>query len=292
MVLLTGSTGFTGRNLKEALSSDFFLLGPGHTELDLTDQRAVNSYLKSHDIDAVIHAAIKPMHRNAKDTDDLLKTNLLIYYNIANAVEKNGIKMLFIGSGCCYDSAHYIPSIREEYFGEHIPTSTEGLVKYTISSSVLSSRFIYDLRVFGLFGKYEDYAIRFISNAICKALFNMPITLRQNRRFSYLCINDLSKIVSLMIKKELNYRAYNIVPDNTVTLLELAEIIHEEMGSPLPIQIEQEGIGMDYTGDNTRFRSEFPDFKFTDIRVAIKGLIDWYKNNQESINVSDLLVDR
>ncbi len=52
-----------------------------------------------------------------------------------------------------------------------------------------------ELRLFGVFGPHEDYAIRFISNAICKALFGLPITLRQNRTFSYLFIDDLGPIV-------------------------------------------------------------------------------------------------
>ena len=52
-----------------------------------------------------------------------------------------------------------------------------------------------ELRLFGVFGRHEDYAIRFISNAICKTLFDLPITLRQNRTFSYLYVDDLGPIV-------------------------------------------------------------------------------------------------
>ena len=38
-----------------------------------------------------------------------------------------------------------------------------------------------ELRPFGVYGPGEDYAIRFISNACCKALLGMPVTLRRDR---------------------------------------------------------------------------------------------------------------
>jgi len=111
-VLLTGASGFTGRNLAELLSGEFALFTPGRKELDMSIQKRVDGYFEANKIDAVIHAAIKPMHRNAEDASDLIKDNLLMYYHLERNAEARGIKALFIGSGCCYDSDHYMPKMR------------------------------------------------------------------------------------------------------------------------------------------------------------------------------------
>lgn len=42
---------------------------------------------------------------------------------------------------------------------------------------------------------------RFISNAICRALKGMDITLHKNVYFDYLWVDDLIKIISFFIEK-------------------------------------------------------------------------------------------
>ncbi|MDL2314131.1 NAD(P)-dependent oxidoreductase [Desulfovibrio sp. OttesenSCG-928-C14] len=291
-ILLTGASGFAGRNLAEYLAGYHDLLLPHHNELDLTIQKDVDNYFANNVIDAVIHAAVKPMHRNAKCLYDLLRPNLLMYYNLKRNVEKRNIRMLFIGSGNCYDNNNYIPMMKETYFSEHIPTTEEGLAKYAVSSSIDKSINIYDLRVFGLFGKYEDYAIRFISNAICKALCGMPITLRQNRRFSYLYVDDLAALVLLMLEKDLLHKSYNITPDESITLLELAEMTRRITEADVPILVGKEGMGMEYTGNNQRLRKEFPAFCFTPLEEAIRNLAAWYRTQLANIDRSVLVSDK
>ena len=47
-ILLTGSSGFIGKNLKEyLLKKDYELLTPTHEELDLMDTVAVSEYLNA-----------------------------------------------------------------------------------------------------------------------------------------------------------------------------------------------------------------------------------------------------
>ena len=53
-ILLTGGTGFIGRNLSEHLSEAHGVLTPTHSELDLADNRAVDAWFRTHEVDAVI----------------------------------------------------------------------------------------------------------------------------------------------------------------------------------------------------------------------------------------------
>ena len=67
-ILLTGSGGFIGKNILESyLSKQYVICAPRSKELDLLDTEAVDSYFKDKNFDAVIHGALKPGHRNAKD---------------------------------------------------------------------------------------------------------------------------------------------------------------------------------------------------------------------------------
>ena len=93
------------------------------------------------------------------------------------------------------------PKMAEEYFGQSIPADEHGFCKYVIGKYIENSTKIIDLRVFGIFGKYEDYAIRFISNAICKAIHDLPITIKQNRKFDYIDIDDLMPILEFFIER-------------------------------------------------------------------------------------------
>lgn len=113
---------------------------------------------------------------------------------------------------------------------------------------------IYMICAFWNLWKYEDYAIRFISNAICKTLFDLPITIKQNRNFDYLYVNDLMLVLDWFIENTPQYHSYNITPDLSISLLDLALIVKDISGKDLPIHIHQDGLGLEYSGDNARLK--------------------------------------
>jgi len=151
---------------------------------------------------------------------------------------------------------------------------------------------VYDFRIFGIFGKYEDYTIRFISNAICKALFGLPITLRQNKRFDYLWIDDLMPVLEHFIQNNPGEKAFNITPDKSVELLRIAEIVKNVSGKQIDIKVSTEGMGMEYSGDNSLLHKEMPSLQFTPMETAIEMLYHWYESNQHIINKELLLTDK
>jgi dTDP-4-dehydrorhamnose reductase len=87
-VLVTGASGFVGRALAESLSADFEVFAPTHAELELTDGEAVDSYLRSHSVDAIVHGAFKPGHRNAVDPTGLVEANTRMYLNLTRREER------------------------------------------------------------------------------------------------------------------------------------------------------------------------------------------------------------
>ena len=62
---------------------------------------------------------------------------------------------------------------------------------------------VYELRLFGVFGPYEDWQVRFLSNACARAVWDMPLVIRQNVFFDYLDVDDLGRILELMFCRSL-----------------------------------------------------------------------------------------
>lgn len=291
-ILLTGGSGFIGRNIHESFLVDKYnVLSPSSLELNVADEKSVADYLHKHTVDVVIHAAVKPSHRNAKDFSNIFYINTRMFFNLERYKEYFE-KILVIGSGAIYDNRNYQPKMKEDSWKEHIPVDEHGYCKYVCEKVIAHCSNIYDLRVFGIFGKYEDYAIRFISNAICKVLFDLPISIKQNRKFDYLYVNDFMPILDWFVQNEPKYQAYNITPDSSISLYDLAVIVREVAGKPLhPLVISQEGMGLEYSGDNSRLKSEF-DLNLTPLALAIRDLYIWYSGNKGQLDKNLLLIDK
>ena len=290
-LLITGGSGFIGRNLVESFSGRYNVLAPSHKELELLDENAVQKYLSANKVDVVIHSAVRPGHRNAKDPSNQLYNNSRMFFNIVRNSDKFK-KMIFLSSGLVYDIRHYAAKMKEEYFDKYVPADEGGFAKYIAAKYIENAENIVELRVFGIFGKYEDYAIRFISNVICKTLFDLPISIKQNRKFDYIYINDLMPIVEHFINNSSRNKAYNVTPDKSIELLELAKIVKEVSGKDLPIKLMTEGVGIEYSGANTRLKREIPAVRFSDIKKSITELYSWYREHISDIDKNVLLTDK
>jgi UDP-glucose 4-epimerase len=295
-ILLTGGSGFIGRNLSQHLADRHEVLTPGRDVLDLTDADRVDRWFASNEVDVVIHGAVRPGHRNAADTSMQLWSNLRMFFGIARNAHRFR-RLIFLSSGGVYDIGRPHDRVREEDLGQSLPADEHGLSKYAIAEYLAGrpptqGADVVELRLFGVYGPHEDYAIRFISNAICKTLFDLPITLRQNRTFSYLAIGDLGPIVEHFLDAPIQHSAYNVVPDWTDDLLGLAEQVRRRSGRDVPIDVASPGDGLPYSGSNVRLRSVLPDVRFTSSEAGIDQLFGWYESRRESLDVATLLVDK
>lgn len=292
-VLLTGGSGFIGRNICESYLNDkYIIISPTSRELNLVDEKSVDQYFSANKIDIVIHAAVKPSHRNAKDLNDIFYSNTRMFFNLERKSDQFE-KMLVLGSGAVYDMRYYHPHMLEFEYTKHIPADDHGYCKYVCSKMIEHSANIYDLRLFGVFGKYEDYAIRFISNAICKSLFDLPITIKQNRRFDYLFIDDLMPVIEWFIENSPQKKIYNVTSNEARSLYDIASLVKRiSKKVDLPIIVAQERMGLEYSGDNSGLKTEFLDLSFTPFDKSLKSLYEWYEFHKDIINVDLLLEDK
>lgn len=290
-ILLTGGSGFIGRNIRESyLAQKYDIVSPSHNVLDIADTESVDKFFAHRYFDVVLHTAVKPGHRAAIDKQNLFYTNVRMFENLERNRDRFG-KLINFGSGAIYDVSSDNAGVTENDIYKNMGADDHSFTKYVVHKQIDNLPNFYDLNIFGIFGKYEDYSIRFISNAICKSLFDLPITLRQNRRFSYLYVNDLPPILEYFIENNPRFKSYNIVPDDFVELRDIATQVSEMSGNS-DVRIANNGYGLNYYGDNSRLRSEIRDLRFTPINTAIRELYNWYRENINLLDKQKLLSDR
>lgn len=291
-LLILGGNGFAGRNLREYLSqfpAEYIIDSPSSSELDLLDEIKVHDWLAHGNYDVVVNAAIANPRRSSFAVDHSeLECDLRMFCNLERCSGLFG-RMLYFGSGAEYDKRNPICSVAESDIGRSIPVTQYGLAKYIIGRNIENSRNIYNLRIFGLYGKYENYATTFISGACCKALNGIPISIRQNVFFDYLYIDDFCRIVKHFVDNVPEYHTYNATSGTRVDLVALAETVKRISEADVKIYVCRNGLANEYTADNSRLRSELVDFKFTPAEDGIRKLYTYYRENKNNIDLMKLL---
>ena len=206
-----------------------------------------------------------------------------MFFNLAAALNSER-RMISLGTGAEYGHRYYQPKMREDYFGTHIPEDAYGFSKYVCAKYIENSNNIINLRLFGVFGMYEDYEFKFISNSIVKNLLNLPIEICQNVYFDYLYIEDLVRIIECFITNEPSAKVYNVTPSDSIDLLTIVNIINRISGTPSAVKVLNEGLNTEYSGDNARLTNELGEKIFTPYEDAIKELYEWYKFNIDKID--------
>lgn len=255
-VLLTGVTGFIGRNVLPILREHFQVLTPARAELDLKDSECVKHYLDTHSVDIVYHCA-NPNPAKHPDADletKLAEDSLRLFLNIYACRQLYG-KMVYLGSGAEYDKRLEISNIQETACFRSVPADSYGLAKYTMNAIAAQSDNIYNLCLFGCYGP-GDQPYKFITHCIRCCLRGESITVRQDCKFDYIQVTDLGRAMVWAGEHELQNHMYNISGCEHMLLSKIAEEVRCQMGNDQPIRILRPGMNREYTADGGRFFEE------------------------------------
>ncbi len=157
-----------GRALREALSREgaYHVLSPSRAELDLSEKKAVLTYLAVEKPDFVYHLAAKVggIAANIRDPVGFFSENLEINYNMIHAAHLTGIrKLIYLGSSCMYPRGREVLKETDLLTGELEPTN-EGYAFSKLAGMLyckyLKSQMNIDYKVMipcNIYGEYDDF---------------------------------------------------------------------------------------------------------------------------------------
>lgn len=276
-ILLTGSGGFIGSNLKEHLKDRYNLLCPRSYELNLTDENAVAQYFNSHNIDFIIHCGTTGGARGVQDSPETLDDNIAMVNNLIK-YKKDNVRVILFGSGAMYDKSRNLHKVKESEIGNFLPYDLYGQSKMKIAEIVNKRNDILCLNIFACYG-YNEKDSRFPSYAINQVIKGDDIVINQNVVFDYLFVEDMQRIVEHFIINKPLHKIMNITPSDSISLAEIADIVVNISGGGhcSQVKIKNSVLNNEYTGDNSLLLNEIPDFKFTSMFEGLSKLYTYIK---------------
>jgi GDP-L-fucose synthase len=168
-ILVTGSNGMVGKNIVEhANSKHYGLLTPSSKDLNLLNRENIDSYLKTHKPDIVIHCAgiVGGIQANMANPVKFLVDNTQMGLNIIMGSKDAGIKQFInMSSSCMYPREAVNPLGEELILKGELESTNEGYALAKITSTRLceyinkeDSSFIYKTVIpCNLYGKYDKF---------------------------------------------------------------------------------------------------------------------------------------
>lgn len=274
-ILLTGSGGFIGKNLKFYLQGKHQLLTPRSFELDLTNKEAVKEYFKTNDIDFIIHCGSIGGAREIADKDTTIENNLAMVDNIL-LNKKTETKIILFGSGAMYDKSRDLHKVKETEIGKFVPYDLYGKSKLLIYEKIKDRNDVLMLNIFACYG-YDEKENRFPSYAINQIIKGENININQNVIFDYLFVEDLEQIVEYFINNMPQDNIINITPTQSSSLLEIANIVKNISKKDININVLNPKMNNEYTGDNSLLLKNYSKIKFTSLENGLKKLYEYNK---------------
>ena len=268
-ILITGGSGFIGRNLIKSLKEDNEVFYPSSKELDLTDSEVVDNYFRNKYFDWVIHCAIKGGKRTKEDSLDTTYKNLSMFFNLMRNRDRYN-KLINFSTGAEFDRSKDITGDND--VNNYFPLDCYGLSKNVISRILKTNSTAYNLRIYGVFGIDEE-PDRFFRSNILRSKSGDPIEIHQDRYFDFIYIEDLILVIKhyLTTKKELLPIELDLVYPYKNKLSDIADLFPGLNQT----QIQSSKRDKSYLGSAVKNISTLdPNLNFIGLKEGIKKIYD------------------
>ena len=203
-IFLAGHSGLVGSAIYKKLIFLGFknIITASRKQLDLTNQRKVNNFIKKHKPNFVIIAAAKVggILANSNSQAEFIYENLMIECNLINSCYKSNIKnLIFLGSSCVYPSNIKRKIKEKDLLKSYLEKTNEGYAIAKIAGIKLCEyyREKYKLNFFSLmptniFGPNDNYNLT-TSHFIAALIKKTYLAKKNNRKNIVLWGNGTAK---------------------------------------------------------------------------------------------------
>lgn len=306
-ILLTGGTGFLGKNIQENLgqfmNQDYSLTVMGSSVYDLRCQHACRKMLQYHNPDVIVHAAgsVGGIGANKDNPGKFMYENLIMGTNLIERarIEKTP-RFILLGTVCSYPKHTEIP-FKEQDLWTGYPEETNapyGIAKKTLMRLLQAYGEQYGMRGANLipvnmYGPHDHFNTT--SSHVIPALIlkfynaikngeqevNVWGTGQASREFLY--APDCVEAIAKAIETEPGLRPINIGTGKEITIKELVSEISDCMGYHGFIKYDdskpdgQPRRCLDTSKAKTLLSFEAK----TNLKTGIKQTVEWFLNNNK-----------
>jgi len=258
-ILITGKSNFLSKELYDYFSKTneiIFISKNDKNSIDLTDSKQVQQFFKQYGkFDFIFHTAIKGGKRNIKDDITVLTDNLLMYQNLTNNSHNYNYLFNFCSGAALREQDNSVNNSSEEKIFNVLPSDYYGLSKNVISREISKTENVFNFRLFGCFGKYEENSRLFKSLLINIKNNTQPI-IHQDKLMDYISATDVANVLKFYMSKnqEINIlpKDVNLVYDKKLKLTEMYELLKTFTDSKLCCKVIDENFGTPYTGSSIK----------------------------------------
>ena len=297
-VLLTGATGFLGKNLMPVLSEKYETIGIGSKDFDLRFQDDCRIMLRRNNPDVVIHAAgsVGGIGANQQNPGKFLYENLIMGANLIHqAMDHNISKFVLLGTVCAYPKMTAVP-FDESDLWKGYPEETNapyGIAKKTLMKMIETYREQYNFKGVNLlpvnmYGPHDHFNLTssHVIPALILKVYNAmkngdrSITLwgtgQVSREFLY--APDCAQAIIKAIETDVPPSPINIGTGKEIKICDLITEIAEQMGYEGEIKYDSsKPDGQPRRCLSTIKAKELLDFEAnTDLQTGLMHTIGWF----------------
>lgn len=308
-VLITGSSGFLGKNLLNRIKEkkiflQYNFLTPTSKELNLLDFNNTDSYFDKNKIDYIIHAAAicGGIGKNKQYPADLTHFNNKMTVNIFDMIRKYQIQyMIGLGTVCSYPKYCRVPFIEDDIWNGKSEFTNRGYAesKKMLITETQTHMEQYNLKgvilvptnMFGNFDHFNDMS----NNHVIPALINKFLFAIENNISVVKCwgigiatrdfvlSSSVAEAIFIALDKKIHsYEPINIGTGKEISIKDLAYLIKELTGYTGEIVFTGEvSDGQPRRMlDVSRAKELLGWETTTELRDGLKQTIEWYIHNK------------
>ena len=303
-VLLTGGTGFLGRNLTSFLKEkDYQVASIGSSFWDLRDQNTCHRLIDQSSPDVIIHAAgsVGGIGANQENPGKFMYENLIMGANMIEASRKCEVnKFILLGTVCAYPKHTPVPFTEAEIWNGY-PEETNapyGIAKKALMKLLETYHEQYDMNSVNLipvnmYGPHDHFNLT-SSHVIPALILKFYEAMKEGKREvsvwgtgkasrEFLYAPDCCEAIELAIQKDVGPEPMNIGTGKEITIKDLVTEIGEQMGyegtiiweSDKPDGQPRRCLEVTRAKDRLGFEAK------TDLQTGLKQTIEWFLGEQK-----------